>query len=214
MERHRVWVRCQKHCHAMDAINPTEKARRGKTRADTAGRFIAIGTGLHSTKRNYPHRYSPSDPQRDIIWMDGEGHVANVIGSSVLSGIQAGLQIKVSGDGVDYVQRSMVKGQYEVPVVYFAINNDFEQVAQNLRKKAAAGEIDPIEIGADLIDARVVDPASYKKVYEYYPLLVDLFYGKISADDYVKEAYGIAPLQNAIMANALEERASVMLLFK
>ena len=191
-----------------------DKARRGISRSDVASRFRAIGTGLHSTKREYPHKYSPSDPQRDIIWMDSKGQVANIIGSGIVSSIQAGLQIKVSGNGVNYVQRAMVKGQYEVPVVYFPINDDFDQIVNNLRKKAAAGAINPIEIGADLIDARDVDRFSFNRVYDYYPLLVDLFYGRVSANDFVKEAYGIAPLQNAILANAFEERATKILLFK
>ena len=43
---------------------------------------------------------------------------------------------------------------------------------------------------------------------------MDLFFGKITADDFVKEAYGIAPLKNAILANTLEERASKILLFR
>ena len=191
-----------------------DKARRGISRPDVTSRFRAIGTGLHSTKREYPHKYSPSDPQRDIIWVDSKGRVANVIGSSNVSSIQAGLQIKVSGNGINYVQRAMVKGQYEVPVVYFPINNDFDQIVVNLRKKIIAHEVEPVEIGVDFIDARDVDRASYNSVYDYYPLLVALFYGKISAKDFVKEAYGIVPLQNAIMANSLEERATKILLVR
>ena len=191
-----------------------DKARRGLSRSDVASRFKAIGTGLHSTKQEYPHKYSPSDPQRDIIWMDSNGHVANVIGSSIVSSIQAGLQIKVSGNGVNYVQRAIVKGQYEVPVVYFPINDDFDQIVNNLRKKSISGEINPIEIGTDFIDVRDVDKSSFNRVYDFYPLLVDLFYGRISANDFVKEAYGIAPLQNAILANALEKRAKQIFLFK
>lgn len=144
-----------------------DKARRGISRSDVASKFRAIGTGLHSTKRDYPHKYSPSDPQRDIIWVDSRGRVANVIGSSNVSSIQAGLQIKVSGNGVNYVQRAMVRGQYEVPVVYFPINDDFDQIAANLRKKADTGELEPIEIGVDLINARDVDSDSYDRVYDY-----------------------------------------------
>ncbi|MBQ8940699.1 MAG: hypothetical protein IJ062_02605 [Firmicutes bacterium] len=191
-----------------------DKARRGKSKPEIASRFRAIGTGLHSTKREYPHKYNPFDTQRDVIWMDSEGKVANVIGSNVVSGVQAGLQIKVSGNGANYVQRAMIKNQYEVPVVYFPINDDFDQIVSNLRKKAASGEISPIEIGADFIDVREVDKSAFNSVYDYYPILEDLFYGRISANDFVKEAYGIVPLQNAILANALEGVAKRILLFK
>ena len=44
-----------------------------------------------------------------------------------------------------------------------------------------------------------VDQLSFNRVHDYYPLLMDLFFGKITADDFVKEAYGIAPLKNAIL---------------
>ena len=54
-----------------------------------------------------------------------------------------------------------------MPVVYFPINDDFDQIAANLRKKADTGELEPIEIGVDLINARDVDSDSYDRVYDY-----------------------------------------------
>ena len=187
-------------------------ARKGISKKETANRYRAIGTGLHSTELYFPHKYNPSDTQRDIIWVDNKGHVVNTMDSNTVAGNQAGLQVKVSSNGVSYVQRAMIKGQYEVPVVYFAIENDFDVIVNNLHKKAMSGEIDPIEIGVDLIDAQAVDKLSYDMVCESYPLLMGLFSGKISTDDFVKEAYGSLPLQNAILATILEERSSKILI--
>ena len=191
-----------------------DKARRGNSRIDVANRFIAVGTGLHSTKRKYPHKYNPSDSQRDIIWMDENGNIANVIGSNSVSGLQAGLQIKVSGNGVNYVQRAVVANRYEVPIVYFPLNNDFDRIVHNINRKVERGDISPVIVGEDLINAIDIDRAAYNSVREFYPILLDLFYGRISADDFVKEATGIASMQNAILANALENRASKILVFR
>lgn len=54
------------------------KARKNRTSQRIADTFHAIGTGLNSTKKRYPHKYSPSDPQRDIIWINNDGECALV----------------------------------------------------------------------------------------------------------------------------------------
>ena len=191
-----------------------DKARRGISRPDIARRFRAIGTGLHSTKRYFPHKYNPFDTQRDIIWMDKDGKVANIIGSTAVSGLTAGLQIKVSGDGVNYVQKAIVKNKYEVPIIYFPVNDDYEIIVQNIEKKMKEGIIKPVKIGSDFINAEDVDKEAFQMVLDYLPILTDLFEGRMSADDFVKEAIGLAPLENAIFANVFEGNAEKILLFK
>ena len=146
--------------------------------------------------------------------MDENGNITNVIGSNSVSGLQAGLQIKVSGNGVNYVQRAVVANRYEVPIVYFPLNNDFDRIVHNINRKVERGDISPVIVGEDLINAIDIDRAAYNSVREFYPILLDLFYGRISADDFVKEATGIASMQNAILANALENRASKILVFR
>ena len=206
-----------RQCASDELINKKwlDIARRGYTRRETARQFMAIGTGLQSTKRMYPHKYNPSDSQRDINWMTKNGNVANVKGSNTISGIQAGLQVKVSTDGVNYVQRALIDNRYEVPVVYFPVNNDFDRIVGNLERRAQNRTIKPIIVGKDFVDAREVDRGAFNTVaYDYLPLIHDLYSGKLSADRFVKEASGSQPLQNAVLANTLEHRASKMLLIR
>lgn len=54
------------------------KARKNRTIQGVADSFHAIGTGLHSAKTRYPQKYSPSDLQRDIIWINDDGKCALV----------------------------------------------------------------------------------------------------------------------------------------
>ena len=205
-----------RRCSESEEINKRwlDKARRGISRVDIARRFKAIGTGLHSTKYKYPHKYNPSDSQRDIIWADEKGQVAYIIGSTTVSGLVAGLQIKVSGDGINYVQRAIEKNKYEVPIVYFPINDDYERIVSNLEKKIKEGIILPVRFGSDFMDAKDIDKDAFQMVLDFFPILLGLFNGRISADDFVKEATGIAPLENSILANAFEGNAEKILLFK
>ena len=70
----------------------------------TAEKFHAVGTGLASTKKNHPHKYNPSDSQRDIIWIDNKGNQAMMPSARDWnSGIPAGLQLKVSTNGIKYI---------------------------------------------------------------------------------------------------------------
>ena len=91
-------------------------ARRKKTKSKTAERFQAVGTGLMRTKIDYPSIYNPADTQRDIVWVDDEGMRA-MIKSSYAAGIEAGLQIKVSRNGMGYFFQDLCNLRYEVPVL-------------------------------------------------------------------------------------------------
>ena len=88
----------------------------------TASRYRAVGTGFKSTERNYPKAYNPNDTQRDIIWIDENGYCYQVSGSTSTSGLSAGLQVKVSTNGMQYVYQDVLDAVYEVPLVYFDIH--------------------------------------------------------------------------------------------
>ncbi len=186
-------------------------ARRGNSRMDTVRKHTAIGTGLNSTKRMHPRKYDKNNPQRDIIWIDADEREALVIGGSAVSSLPAGLQVKTSTDGVGYVQPDLVKRRYEVPVVYFPINDDYDSIVRNLVRKAAAGEIDPVEIGVDFINGKVVDWDAYVMLKESYSILEALYSGRMSEKEFVSKASGIIPLENAVMANILKEGVSKIL---
>lgn len=174
------------------------KARRNRTIQRVADVFHAIGTGLHSTKKKYPQKYSPSDPQRDIIWINDNGPCALVAGGQSTSGVVAGLQVKVSGNGLNYIQKSLSDQRYEVPLVYFPMNNDFDMILDKVNKFRKI-----VEPGVDFIDVREIDVSAFYEIQEYYPLLMALFTGQMSCDDFIRVASRLDPLRNGILATAL-----------
>lgn len=101
----------------------------------TASKYRAVGTGFKSTQRYYPKAYNPNDTQRDIIWLDEEGYHYQMNGSTSTSGLDAGLQVKVSMDGMRYVYEDVLDGIYEVPLVYFDINNDYGLVYRRVQQE-------------------------------------------------------------------------------
>lgn len=186
-------------------------ARRKKARTNTVNRFQAIGTGLKPTEQKYPKRYNSSDPQRDIIWVDETGQPALMSGSTTISGIEAGLQVKVSLHGIKYMVNDLLENRYEVPMVYFPINNDFEIVIDYLLRSGKAYMLDPqtqeyrgIIPGEDIVDIRAYDYDSFEEVKDYYPIICDLIDGRIQIDELVNIAYGHSSLKNAVLSTALQ----------
>lgn len=185
-------------------------SRRKNAWATTARRFKAIGTGLKSTQRDFPKRYSPSDTQRDIIWVDDEGVPALMAGGSAMAGVEAGLQVKVSLYGTNYMVDDLLNNRYEVPMVYFPINNDFERIINQLVKKQGAyifdietGDYRGVRVGEDLVDIRAYDYDAFEEVKDYYPIIYDLINGDIDVVDLIDIARGNGTLENMMLLTAL-----------
>lgn len=174
------------------------KARKIRTNHQHAEIFKAIGTGLHSTKHKYPQKYSPSDPQRDIIWVNENGECALMGGGRTTAGVVAGLQVKVSGNGINYIRKSLADQRYEVPLVYFPINDDYHKILESINRTRVI-----VEPGIDFIDVRDFDENSFWEIQDYYPLLLKLFSGQISAERFVNEAINIPTLRNGVLATAM-----------
>ena len=188
-------------------------ARRKGAWTSTARGFTAIGTGLKPTERRYPQRYNPHDTQRDIIWVDSNGTPALMAGSNGMSGIEAGLQVKASLNGDGYMLNDLINNRYEVPMVYFPVNNDFERIVDRLVKNQHAYVLDPdtgeyrgIRVGEDLVDIRAYDYDAFEEVKDYYPLVYDLMDGEIDIVDLVdiglQNRDGV--LKNTVMLTALK----------
>lgn len=180
-------------------------ARRKNARIDTAKKFQALGTGLKKTKTIWAQRYNPSNPQRDIIWVDfKKGVVANMAGSTQLAGLEAGLQVKVSGDGRSYLLNDLYSARYEVPVVYFDMNHDFDVVAGKLIEFKQKRDESRVLINRDLISARAIDFDAFQEVYYYVGLVSALLDGRIKPEDLVNEAEKHSSFMNAIFSVGLE----------
>ena len=187
-------------------------ARRKSARLTTSDRFYAIGTGLKPTEQRYPKRYNPSDPQRDIIWVDEDGQPALMAGSSSIAGVEAGLQVKVSLHGIRYMVNDLLQSRYEVPMIYFPINNDFDAVIDYLLRSGKAYMLDPetqeyrgIIPGKDIVDIRAYDYDSFEEVKDYFPIICDLLDEEIQIDDLVDIAFRNSSLENAVFSTALQD---------
>lgn len=198
-----------RRCHEDMDINKKwlSLARRKKTKIKTAEKFTAYGTGLLSTKSVHEKRYNISDPQRDVIWLDENGQVAMMNGSSNIAGLEAGLQIKVSQNGAAYFLNDLINIRYEVPVVYFDICNDFDSIAEKLYLARYTKKIDGLIIGEDFIKASAIDYNAYNEVLFYVDLIKALIDGKITPEQliYSEEIKNDATLKSAILSTSLSE---------
>lgn len=167
-----------------------EKARRKCCKRKTVEKFQAIGTGLKYTKNTYPSKYNPSDTQRDIIWINkNSGKVAMMNGSTNNEGIEAGLQIKVSTDGIRYLLKDLVSLRYEVPVVYFDICDDFDCVAEELYKLRNIGNCRKIiKIGEDFIKGSSLSNDIHYEILYYSDLIKALIEGRIKPIELIQQA--------------------------
>lgn len=153
-------------------------ARKKKANKTTAEKFKAYGTGLLSTKKDYPQKYNISEQHRDIIWINKEnGKTALMNGSNSSSGTIAGLQVKVSGDGYNYFVKDLINKKYEVPLVYFDINNDYDSIFYYLMKEGSSLSYE------DFIKASSIDSEAYQEVLFYKDLVQALINGFLSPDE-------------------------------
>lgn len=178
-------------------------ARRGKKVDSVADNYKAIGTGLKTTQNSYKTKYNPQDTQRDIIWINPEtGSVSQMLYtlSSGNSAIYAGLQVKVSTNGNSYIQKDLMNRTYEVPLVYFDMNNDFHKIVRRLQEHNSN-----IKIGIDFIDGKAISQNIYNELKSYMPLIKWVLSGRFSVDELFYEAieYKDNTLKSALMSSAL-----------
>lgn len=105
-------------------------AQRGERRVRASDDYIPIGTALLTTSMKYPTKYQPNDGQRDIVWVSRSSpHVYLLaLHQGKRTGNHAGLQIKVSSNGLQYITQILANSEFEVPLVYFDLEGDFEAV--------------------------------------------------------------------------------------
>lgn len=195
-----------KHCRESEITNKKwlSRARIKRTFRSTSLKFKAIGTGLISTRYSHSTLYSPNDPQRDIIWIDENNNSAMMPNrSNQIAGIQAGLQIKVSTD-YNYILKDIFKLRYEVPIVYFDINNDFELLINHLNHHKDFLIKNSIEVGRDIISARLLDSNIYSELCQYYELVIALVQGKLKPNELINFAKVNDVLKSSVISTSLD----------
>ena len=177
-------------------------ARKKQAKMKTADKFWALGTGLNYTKINYPKIYNPSDTQRDIVWVNDYNELAimkDADNYSVTSARIAGLQVKASKDGIKYVLPAILADRYDVPIIYFDIENDYHKILNKIYKDTH------IDIEYDIIHPNEVDPAGYDEFLHYVDMVYAMIDGRLSLEDLVVDAgrNDDELMKNALMSTTL-----------
>ncbi|KOF57982.1 hypothetical protein AGR56_13925 [Clostridium sp. DMHC 10] len=178
-------------------------ARMGDRISKIANKYIAIGTGLVSTKNIYCAKYNPGDTQRDIKWINKDNLQSELmmVKRGNADGNVAGLQSKVSIIGKQYIFNDLVVQRYEVPIVYFGINNDYNEIVYKLINSRK-----DIDIPKHFVDANSVDFYAFEELRSYIPLIKGLIEGKIRPDQLLNSSKlrNDSTLKSAIIATATE----------
>lgn len=188
-----------RNCHNNIIINQEyfSIARQKRAKEKTARKFYALGTGLNYTKINYPKHYNPSDTQRDIVWTNDVGELAimkNQDRYSTTSAKIAGLQIKATKNGIKYVLPDIIQGRYDVPIIYFDIENDYHKILAKVYKDTN------VDIEYDIIHPNAIDPRGYEEFLHYVDLVYAMVDGKLHPADLV---IGADKSDDILMKNAL-----------
>ena len=174
----------------------------------TATRYRAVGTGFKSTERSYPKAYNPNDTQRDIIWIDEQGYHYQMSGSTGTAGIDAGLQVKVSTNGMSYVYRDVLDAVYEVPLVYFDLNGDYGHVYRNVQRELNSRGEPSRNLQDWFISGRDIDPDAYDEIEYYTDMVRALIRGRLRIEDLLNRAERFPSFGSAIMAGTMENVSS------
>lgn len=142
--------------------------------------YVAVATGSMRTKNNYRQHYNPSDTQRDIIWVEKDNtqnQLLCISSDNNVSAKPAGLQVKASHDGLNYVLPSIQN--YHYPILYFDLNNDWGAVNKAVMNNHPESTlINPDEIQHEI-----------KHILKgYFDIIVSVIRGEITIEQVIQDA--------------------------
>lgn len=158
--------------------------RRGRSSHQFLDEYIAVGTGLETTRQRYVQKYRPNDPHRDVIWIKKSDTVRELqmLDQGQRVDISAGIQLKVSMDGFRYIYQSdIVRARYEVPLVYFDLCNDYYKLTD-----AIYAEKPDVAIGIDIVRGKDIDPALHDELCSHWRLAENLIRGRMDINDLMR----------------------------
>lgn len=178
-------------------------------RSTTSANYKAVGTGFATTKRLYPDIYDPQDMQRDIMWLDNvknKPHISK-------SGKKTGLQIKASKYGRLYGSESLIKHEYEVPLLYFDLNGDYRDCYMKLKTEWDKRGKDSRDLDMMFVRARDIDADGYEELRQYCELLEAMIQGKMKPEQLIYRAEReSATFATGLMAGTMEKLNSGILI--
>ena len=146
---------------------------RSRVHPDMAREFKAVGTGLKLTRDINKFVYNPSDTQKDIEWVNKEGAHFMVNGTSSVAGYEAGLQVKVSQNGLRYLYSDIINTRYEVPLVYFDLRNDYRVLFIRAQRWfiGQGNTIAQNKLADFFIRGRDIDPEAHDEIMYYTQII-------------------------------------------
>lgn len=173
-------------------------ARNGQRASKALDSYTAIATGSKSTKTNNRIHYNPNDTQRDIIWIDNDDNEKQLQcisqgNASTISGKPAGIQVKVSTNGLGYFSGSIEN--YEYPILYIDLNDDFYDVLDKYPD-------------ANLIHADKIQSGLKEHLKDIYELLVALFEDRISLNDLIKSISGDNSFYESVLRTGIKSSSN------
>lgn len=181
-------------------------------RNETAQRYTAVGTGFKSTELHYPAAYNPQDKQRDIIWIEENGFHFPIHGSTSTGSKDAGLQVKISKGSMFYdLRKWLIERTYEVPIVYFDLNKDYERIFDSVKDNI--GDESPDSLHERFISVREADEDAYFEAEYYTEMVQAVIDGRLGVEDLVKKAEDFPTFGSAVMAAAMQSVANTTLLY-
>lgn len=177
---------------------------RSRVHPDMAREFKAVGTGLKLTRDINKFVYNPSDTQKDIEWVNKEGAHFMVNGTSSVAGYEAGLQVKVSQNGLRYLYSDIINTRYEVPLVYFDLRNDYRVLFIRAQRWfiGQGNTIAQNKLADFFIRGRDIDPEAHDEIMYYTQIISALIDGKLTETDFVKYAKEYPSIGQAIKGTA------------
>ena len=195
-----------KYCNINPEINRilARYARFGEREHKNLDNYIALGTASKLTQQSYLQHYQPNDTQRDVIWVDkfDTSRQLPCVGGSRSSFKPAGLQIKASNDGLNYVLPHI--SDYFYPILYFDINDDWHIVKSELINNG---------IHATLIHPDEISSEIKKTLKEYFSLVTSIINGSLSIKQLIEMANynGDSTLLAGIAASSISADRTIIL---
>ena len=111
---------------------------------------------------------------------------------------------------MNYIYGDLLNSNYEVPVAYFDLNEDYGKIYRRL--KSELPDIEARSLDDRFISVKEYDEDAYIEAEHYFELVKAVVHGRISIEDLVRRAERTPTFGSAIMAAAMQNVAGKIFL--